>query len=99
MKIGKTIKLIRTLKGLKQKELSEKINVSQNYLSAVENEKKEPSLIFLNKISEILNVPIGFFFIENVDWSSMTEEQIDLFLKFKDLVLKYQALRGKKVID
>jgi len=96
MKIGKTIKLIRTLKGLKQKELSEKINVSHNYLSAVENEKKEPSLIFLNRLSEVLNVPMSFFFIENVDWSSMTEEQIELFLKFKDLVLKYQALRRKE---
>ena len=96
MKIGKTIKLIRTLKGLKQKELSEKINVSHNYLSAVENEKKEPSLIFLNKLSEVLNVPTSFFFIENADWSSMTEEQMNLFLKFKDLVLEYQTLRGKE---
>jgi len=96
MKIGKTIKLIRTLKGLKQKELSEKINVSHNYLSAVENGKKEPSLIFLNKLSEELNVPMSFFFIENVDRSSMTKEQIDLFLKFKDLVLEYQTLRGKE---
>ena len=96
MKIKKTIKLIRTLKGLKQKELSEKINVSHNYLSAVENEKREPSLIFLNKLSEVLKVPISFFFIENVDWSSMTEGQMNLFLKFKDLVLEYQTLKGKE---
>jgi len=96
MKIGKTIKLIRTLKGLKQKELSEKIKVSHNYLSAVENEKKEPSLIFLNKLSEVLKVPMSFFFIENVDWSSMTEDQMNLFLRFKDIVLEYQNLRGKE---
>ncbi|MHB8276918.1 MAG: helix-turn-helix domain-containing protein [Candidatus Humimicrobiaceae bacterium] len=97
MKIGKTIKLIRTLKGLKQKELSEKINVSHNYLSAVENEKKEPSMIFLEKLSNVLGVPMSFFFIENIDWSSMTAEQINLFSKFKEIVLEYQNLRVKEV--
>ena len=96
MKIGKTIKLIRTLKGLKQKELSEKIKVSNNYLSAVENEKKEPSMILINKLSKVLEVPISFFFIENVDWSSMTKGQMNLFLRFKDIVLEYQNLRVKE---
>ena len=93
MKIGKTIKIIRTLKGIKQKELAEKINISHNYLSAVENDKKEPSLVFLNKLSKFFEVPLILLLIENLDASSMSEKQMDLFLKFKDIVNEYQNLK------
>lgn len=95
MKIGKTIKIIRTLKGIRQKELAEKINVSHNYLSAIENDKKEPSLVLLNKLSKFLDVPLSFILIENIDLSSMTREQMDLFLKFKDIVVEYQNLKKR----
>ena len=95
MKIGKTIKIIRTLKGIKQKELAEKINISHNYLSAIENDKKEPSLVLLNKLSKFLDVPLSFILIENIDLSSMTREQMDLFLKFKDIVVEYQNLKKR----
>jgi len=95
MKIGKTIKLIRTLKGIKQKDLAEKINISHNYLSAVENDKKEPSLVLLDKLSKFLDVPLSFILIENIDFSSMTREQMDLFFKFKDIVVEYQNLKKK----
>lgn len=93
MKIGKTIKLIRTLKGIKQKELAKKINITHNYLSAVENDKKEPSLVLLNKLSKFLEVPLSLLFIENIDFSSMPKEQMDLFLKFKNIVVEYQNLK------
>ena len=93
MKIGKTIKIVRTLKGIRQKELAEKINISHNYLSAVENDKKEPSLVFLIKLSKFFEVPLILLLIENLDASSMSEKQMDLFLKFKDIVNEYQNLK------
>jgi len=93
MKIGKTIKIVRTLKGIRQKELAEKINISHNYLSALENDKKEPSLVLLNKLSKFLEVPLTLLLIENLDASSMSEKQMDLFIKFKEIVNEYQNLK------
>ena len=93
MKIGKTIKIVRTLKGVKQKELAGKINISHNYLSALENDKKEPSLTLLNKLSEFLEVPLSLLLIENLNDSSMSEKQMDLFRKFQDIVNEYQNLK------
>ncbi len=43
MTIGKRIKGYRTKKGLKVKEFSEKIGISQGTLSDIENEKTKPS--------------------------------------------------------
>ena len=67
MTVGKNIKLFRTVVGLKQKELADKIDVKGSYLSTIENEKKEPSLSLLKKISEALNIPISMFFWEDFD--------------------------------
>lgn len=43
MKIGHILKLIRTNKGITQKEMADILDISQNYLSLIESEKKEPS--------------------------------------------------------
>ncbi|MEW6003288.1 MAG: helix-turn-helix transcriptional regulator [Nitrospirota bacterium] len=72
MSVGKNIKLFRINANLKQKELAKKLEIKDSYLSLIENEKKEPSLSLLKKISEVLNVPIGMFFWENMEKTETT---------------------------
>lgn len=94
MKIGKTLKLIRILKGLKQKELADKLGISPNYLSSVENDKREPSLSFIKLASKELDVPLSFLFLDNIDEASMPEEQRTVYQKLKSLLIEFQSLKS-----
>ena len=67
MTIGRNIKLFRTIVGLKQKELAQMIEVKDSYLSSIENDKKEPSLSLLKKISKALDIPLSMLFWEDAD--------------------------------
>ena len=94
MKIGRTLKLIRVLKGLKQKVLAEKLGISPNYLSSVENDKKEPSLSFIRLVSKELDVPVSFLFLDNVDEETMSDEQRAIYQKLKSLLVEFQSLKS-----
>jgi putative transcriptional regulator len=48
-----SIKEMRNKKGLKQYEAAKKLNISKDYLSALENNKKTPSLNLIYKMSEL----------------------------------------------
>lgn len=93
MQFGKTLKLIRVLKGLKQKELAEKLGVSPNYLSLIENDRREPSLSFIKALSKGLDVPVSFLFLDNINEENMTAEQKTLFEKLKSLLKEFQDLK------
>ena len=54
MDLGDKIKSARTLKGITQKELSEKTGLTERTIQRIENHEVEPSVYSLNKISEIL---------------------------------------------
>lgn len=52
------IKQERERAGLKQQELADKIGITREYLSAVENNHKKPSFSLLQQIAEVLDVPL-----------------------------------------
>lgn len=54
--MGKRIKTRRTEQNIKQNVLAEKLNISNNHLSAIENGKEKPSLDILLKICRELEV-------------------------------------------
>lgn len=62
MQLGKTIKLLRTNVGIKQKDLAKKLQISSNYLSLVENGKREPSISLIERMAKELDVPISYIF-------------------------------------
>ena len=49
MHLGRTLKLIRASRGMTQKKMADILGISQNYLSLIESNKKNPST---DKISE-----------------------------------------------
>lgn len=53
--IGKRIKLRRKELNIKQNELAEKLNISNNHLSSVENGREKPSLELLVTCSHYLS--------------------------------------------
>jgi len=60
MKIGQTLKVLRTAAKMKQTALAHSLGVTTNYLSLVENDHREPSLSFLKKFAEVLDIPLGY---------------------------------------
>lgn len=92
--LGRTIKLLRVSFGLKQKDLAQKLEVSTNYLSLVENDKREPSVSFLRDLASTLNVPLGFLFLDlEDDISKLKPEERLIFMRIKDLIWEIEKIR------
>ena len=79
MNIGTTLKLLRVASDLKQASLAKDLNVTANYLSLIENGRKEPSLTFLKKFSQRFNLPLGYFL-----WIALEDVSLPAELDLKD---------------
>lgn len=55
--VGKHLKEIRILKGLSQEELSLQAGLDRSYISMVERGKRNPTLLVIFKICEVLSIP------------------------------------------
>lgn len=60
--IGERIQMFRKRKGLSLTELSQRAGVAKSYLSSIERGlQQNPSIQFLEKIGEVLDVPVEEF--------------------------------------
>jgi len=55
MTLGENIARLRKLQKMRSRDLAEKVGVKQPYISAIENNKKSPSIEVLQKIAQALN--------------------------------------------
>lgn len=79
MNLGMTIKNLRKKKGLKQNELASNVNITQTYLSQIENNIKEPNLSTLKLISEGLGVPMPIVIFLSMDENDIHEQKREIF--------------------
>ncbi|MGB8227427.1 MAG: helix-turn-helix transcriptional regulator [Sedimentisphaerales bacterium] len=94
MNIGKGIKFVRIASGLRQGEMAKQLDISQNYLSLLENNKAEPSIALLKKISEVFGVPAGFIVWEDAAFPETQNPDIAAkYQKVADLIHDLQTLR------
>jgi len=92
--IGKGIKFVRIASGIRQGEMAKRLDISQNYLSLLENNKAEPSIALLRKISERFGVPASFLFWEDVmPLEGQTPEVTEKYKRIRSLVHELQQLR------
>jgi|SRR6266516_7619255 len=95
--IGKTIKFLRIAKGLKQSDLAEQVKVSTNYISLIENDKREPSLSFLKELTKTLDIPVGLLFLElDMSKKEVSPQERDLLMKMRDLMVQIETVRLQK---
>lgn len=76
--IGNNIKKLRNQKGLTQKELAEKCNLSRSYLADLERDRYNPSLESLKLIANSLGVSLSFLLEGN------SEEEIKIPKEYTD---------------
>jgi transcriptional regulator with XRE-family HTH domain len=67
MKLGTAIKTIRIKNGLKQFELAQQCDITQTYLSQIENNLKEPNISTLKQIATHLNIPLPILFFLSIE--------------------------------
>ena len=92
MKTGKILKLLRQARGVSQSDLAKSLNISREYLSAIENDKKQAGFSLLNTISNYYNIPLPLLLIEEVkehkaiyqEMNSILGKLLVLDLKLKD---------------
>jgi transcriptional regulator with XRE-family HTH domain len=101
--LGNAIRLVRTASGIKQGTLAKKLDISANYLSLIENGKREPSISFLRRLANALGVPVGIFFfwqendpMKSADPGFSKLRELLAHLEAVYLIGKRPRLRGKK---
>lgn len=57
--IGETIRKIREMSGLSQKDLAEKADISQQHLSKIESDNSDPAFKTIERIAEALNIGVS----------------------------------------
>ena len=66
--IGKNIKKYRRLKGLTQRELAEKLLLSESFIAKLESITYQSiSVDTLKQIADVLDVHVAFFIIEDLE--------------------------------
>ena len=89
--IGKTIRRIRTEKGISQAELGNLVGTNCRTVSSWEVERTKPDVDMLSRIAKALNSSVAELFEEE---SAVTEKERDFVRKYRFLD-KY----GKKAVD
>jgi transcriptional regulator with XRE-family HTH domain len=67
--LGEALRLIRVYHDLKQKQVAERLVISNSYLSEIEKGHKVPTLELIQRYSEIFGLPVSsiMFFAERVE--------------------------------
>jgi transcriptional regulator with XRE-family HTH domain len=75
------IQNVREIRRISQKELAEKINVSQSNISSIENGYSQPTVEIITKITELLRIDIDeLLSVDNYDYyvSHLTPQKLSL---------------------
>lgn len=92
--IGESIRKLRIKNNLTMNELSKKCEISQSYISDLENGKiKDPSIIKIEKISKVLKVSINQLLNQ-----TSTQEMIQNSISKKEIGKNIKLIRQKKNI-
>jgi transcriptional regulator with XRE-family HTH domain len=57
IQLGKTIRRLRTERGISQQDLAHTAKLTPSFLSMVENDRRQPSLAVLHRLSDALGLP------------------------------------------
>lgn len=75
--MGNRIKLRRKELRIKQSELAEKLDISNNHISSIENGREKPSLDILLKICEELKVTPDYLLLGNIHTNDIPQNIMD----------------------
>lgn len=65
--VGKAIRTLRARKGVSQKELAERAEITPSFLSLVEGDRRDASIKVIERIAAALEVPAEVLIWESVE--------------------------------
>jgi transcriptional regulator with XRE-family HTH domain len=80
MNIGVRLKELRRVRGISLRNLAKKVGVSASFISQVEQNKCQPSLETLRRISQALDVKTGYLLEAEQDEFSSSKEVVEVRL-------------------
>lgn len=108
MAIGNIIKTYRKMMNLTQAELADKVGLSASAIRMYETNKREPKKDSLQKISEVLNVPMKEFLYaefeekfpsEQLNREAKAFEGIDNIAKYFNIPLSFNSLDEEEAYE
>lgn len=54
--MGEALRLLRIFNGYKSAEIAEKLDISQSYVSEIENNKKQPTIEILDRYANLFGI-------------------------------------------
>lgn len=75
--MGNRIKIRRKELRIKQAELAEKLNISNNHMSSIENGRQKPSLDIFIRICDLLNVTPDYLLLGSMHAYNIPQDIID----------------------
>jgi transcriptional regulator with XRE-family HTH domain len=82
MKLSEKIVMLRKEKDWNQEELGKAIGISHKHISRYENEKTDPSLHVIKKLSEVFNVSTDYLLFEEAPRETRFHIFDPVFVKF-----------------
>jgi transcriptional regulator with XRE-family HTH domain len=95
--LGSTIKRLRSIAGLSQREFSQKLQIDPTYLSHLEADRREPSLQLLRRIATELAIPPGVL-IALALWAELPENQQEQYRQVVEQLLELAASTQIKLL-
>ncbi len=68
-KIGLKLKVIRSLRGMSQDDVVNKLDIDKSYYSKVERGLTNPTLLYMKNLAEILDVNLEDIISENINFT------------------------------
>lgn len=92
--LGKVISRARKLAKLSQKELGDKLSISDKTISAYESSRAIPPVPTLKRIAEITNQPIDIFFqSDDKNRVNIVNLKLDTIIEELDKIKKYLKMK------
>jgi transcriptional regulator with XRE-family HTH domain len=86
MNLGKGIIDICNIRGISQKDLAAKTGLSITFHSLLENNLRNPSMETLDKIAEVLKVPVPIIFWFSLTDSDIKPERLKFYNQYKEKI-------------
>ena len=100
MQSGDLIKILRYKKGYSQKNFAKKTGITANYLYLIENGKRKPTVSYIKKAAEILEIPANLLLWEEVDFSKFKDKKSKQIAKeIDDSLSKIKNLLADQILS
>lgn len=85
MKIGARLKKYRISKGYTIYKLSKETDISQNHISAIENDKRQPTIDTLERLIAPMGISLAELFNTNESVSLLTDNERKLVENYRSM--------------